>query len=483
MSINVVNGANRAFSLHFFKSNQCKRLFFATAALSLLALSFPSSALSNENSYVLKGIYVNDSQDLLNLLKQNKEEVLKKGQSQLIVDSKLLDIYKEDLQSHAVEIIDTLQDHGFEAYLVGGAVRDLLSGKNPKDFDVCTNASIDDILKLFKNAQKLGNNFPVVKVSFDDEDVAVSPFIEVVDKKTSKGQQALSSAHITPTKFAFTKSLAVDSNRRDLTINAIYFDINKSELIDFHGGLFDLKQHVINTIGDAATRYKDDPVRMLRVLRFAAKLNFTISESSAKPIRELGESLKTIHNMRLLGEVNKLFLYGHSIESYKLLKQYDLFKYLFPTLDAISASSQYKSYLENVVKDLDDDYANGIMPRSSVMFANMLWPVYWDEYEQIKKDVLLDPLLFEDMCQKVFQSQGQITALKKALKDEIKAIWKMQFLFLNNKGKEQIVAVAADPAFINGFELLNLRALSDKSLKKYVKFWQPYYEEKIALSY
>lgn len=475
MYCNLGNSPERIF---FVKQKLFK--YICSAVISSLFLSANSSfAVTHEHSFEKGVVNLFESRDFVSLLKNNKSEVLKKGRSKLVIDSKELDLFKEDIQSHAVDVIDTLQLAGFEAYIVGGAVRDLLSGKNPKDYDVCTNASADDVVKLFRGSRKLGKNYPIVRIDFDDEVIEVAPF----SSANSQNSNVLKSS-LSENDPSLPTALALDSDRRDITINAIYFDINNSQLIDFHGGIYDLRAHVINTIGDAATIYKQDPVRMLRVLRFAAKLNFTISEEASYPILDLAPYLSKVHPMRMYAEVNKLLLSGHSVESYKLLNKYDVFKYLFPGLDAKAENPQYSAYLKDVVEFLDDDYVHGILDKPYVMFAYMLWPAFSEKFNYLQNNFgeFSQDQVADWACSKVLSEQGKATALRNTLPDDIRALWKMQLQLVNTKDIRNVVGLSSDPSFINAFGLLRLRSLSDKSIKRSVKFWQPYYDEKIMLT-
>ena len=455
----------------------------SAAVASLLIFSAGSSFAVTSDPVSVKGIdSLFEKRDFATLLKNNKAEVLKKGRSKLVIDSNKLDLYKEDIQSRAVDVIDTLQLAGFEAYIVGGAVRDLLSGKTPKDYDVCTNATADEVVKLFRGARKIGKNYSIVRIDYDGEMIEVAPFSS---RNTQNSTVLRSSLSDNKDGASSATPLALDSDRRDLTINAIYFDINNAQLIDFHGGIYDLRAHVINTIADAATIYKQDPVRMLRVLRFAAKLNFSISDEASYPILDLAPYLSKVHPQRMFAEVNKLFLSGHSAESYKLLNKYDVIRYLFPGLDAKVATPQHSAFLKDVVAFLDEDHAHGIQVKPYVMFAYMLWPVFSDKlsYMQENFNEYSQDQLSDWACSKVLSAQSKATALRNSTPDDICAIWKMQLQLVNIKDVRNAVGLTSDPSFISAFELLRLRSLSDKSIKGSVKFWQPYYDEKVMLSF
>ncbi len=454
-----------------------KYLFSAVIISSVLSLPNLSYAASSDVFSSKKIDALFDSRDLYNLIKNNKAEVLKQGRSKLVIDSKKLDLYKEDLQTHAVDVIDRLQLNGYKAYLVGGAVRDLLAGKNPKDYDVCTNATVDELISIFKSGRKIGKNYPIVRLEYDDEQIEIASF----SRPNAKNASALGTKSFNSKDAQSASLLALDSDRRDLTINAIYFDINNEQLIDFHGGIYDLKARVINTIGDASTIYKQDPIRMLRVLRFAAKLNFKISSHASAPIEELAPILLQVHPMRVFSEVNKLFLSGHSVETLKLLNDYAMLKYLFPPLEDMNVMADCADYLEDVVELLDDEFAHGILVKPYVLYAYMIWPAFIDKFNYLKEEFTeyTDEQLTDWASSRVLTEQSRATALRNSLPDEMTTLWKMQLRMLNTKDMHNVIALSSDPRFIHAFELLRLRSSYDKNLKRTLKFWQPYYDEKI----
>ena len=206
---------------------------------------------------------------------------------------------------HACEIVRILQKNNFEAYVVGGCVRDLLLDLNPKDFDIATNATPQQIKNLFRRSRIIGRRFQIVHVQFGREPIEVTTFRSNNTEKNEKVQQAASGLLTRDNMFG---SIHDDANRRDLTINALYYDTEKNTLHDFCDGLEDLAKRKIRIIGNPSTRYSEDPVRLLRVARFAAKLGFTVEAKSLKPIEKMSTNLKHVSAPRMFDETLKLFM-------------------------------------------------------------------------------------------------------------------------------------------------------------------------------
>ncbi len=471
---------NNRSSLIYHKNSLFKHV--TSTVISSFLVIFANCVYADVNGLSSKGIdNLFESREFLNTLKKNEADVLKTGRARFVIDSNQFNIFKEDLHTHAVEVIDNLQLAGFEAYLVGGAVRDLLSGKEPKDYDVCTSASADEVVNLFKdkNARKVGKNYPIVKLDYKDEEVEVAPFKSGSLKNDPTAATSLEKADGAEE----TSALAQDSDRRDLTINAIYFDINKAQFIDFHGGIYDLREHVINTIGDAATIYKQDPLRMLRVIRFAAKLNFKISDAASKPIYELVPYLKKIHQLRMFAEVNNLFLTGYGSQTLNLLCEYDAFKYVFPDLENKIKDPQYKPFFEHVVALFDAEHSKRNFVKPYLIYAYMLWPAFLDKVNYLKKSFpeYTDDQIADWAWNKILTVQNKSTALRSTIPDDILYLWKLQSQLLKIDDLSVVEALSADPNFINAFELLRMRETSGENVEKYVKFWLPYFDEKSVL--
>ncbi|UCE31165.1 MAG: polynucleotide adenylyltransferase PcnB, partial [Burkholderiales bacterium] len=232
------------------------------------------------------------------------------------------------IPGYARRVCETLHRAGFEAFVVGGAVRDLLLGTTPKDFDVATDARPEQIKDLFRRAIIVGRRFRLVHVLFGRERVEVSTF-------RALHPHAETDAHGRVLHDNVFGSQAEDAARRDFTINALYYDPVEDRLLDYHGGVADLRRGVIRMIGDPPARYREDPVRMLRTVRFAAKLGFGVDAATREPIRELASLVENVPSARLFDEMLKLLQDGHALDSLHQLRADGLHHGLLPLLDVI----------------------------------------------------------------------------------------------------------------------------------------------------
>lgn len=253
---------------------------------------------------------------------------------------------RQDLSPNAVKVLYRLNKAGYDAYLVGGCIRDHIIGAKTKDFDVVTNATPEEVHATFSNSRLIGRRFKLVHVTFGREIIEVSTFRantaqdeqESLPQTSLKGKDSARSTHGIVLRDNVYGSIEEDAERRDFTFNALYYNVQDFSIHDFCGGLQDIKDKKIRIIGDPRQRYQEDPVRMLRAIRFAGKLGFEIEESTAAPIKEMAHLLDHIPPARLFEEVLKLLGSGNGIETFALLRQYGLFRYLFPDTDAILQS-------------------------------------------------------------------------------------------------------------------------------------------------
>ncbi len=464
-----------------------KSLACALIAASALILATPSSG-SDLSSAVQQGTglqKIADLQKLQEILKKNKQEVLKNGKSRLELDSSCFNFYKSDLHSRAVSVIDTLEKAGFEAYLVGGAVRDLLSGKTPKDYDVVTSARPEQICGLFSNGRVVSKRFKIVLIEFDDEQIEVATFRTTRNRGHNTEDHQITADGMLIVDNDFSTSLADDSEHRDLTINGIYFDINKSRLIDFHGGISDLQERLLDVVGDAEGSYRENPVHILRILRFAAKLGFNITPRSAEPIKKIAPLLTKINKTRMFGEVNKLFMSGHSAESYRLLKQYDVLKYLFPHLTPYLQKDSNNRLIGAMLNDMDARHAAHAHEESYAVYADLLWPEFDHEYKKSAKKSSgfgnkIKEELFRKVADNVLSSQMKVTQFRKSIYQSIVNTWLLQTQFLKIDSCSEIEDVSARSEFIAAFDLFRSRSQFDESLKPYLTIWQPYYDQALS---
>jgi poly(A) polymerase len=291
-------------------------------------------------------------------------------------------VSRSAISPSALKVLYRLKDAGYQAFLVGGAVRDLLLGRNPKDFDIATNAHPEQVRELFRNCRLIGRRFHLAHVRFGQEIIEVATFraahtLVDEDNSVDEDSRRVLDNHGRILRDNLYGSIDEDVWRRDFTANALYYNIADFSIWDYTGGVADANARLLKLIGDPETRYREDPVRMLRAVRFAAKLNFNIDEASSRPIAKLAYMLDGVPAARLFDEVTKLFLAGSALRSFELLREYALLAHLFP--DLASALSQAADPTAEKVVQLglagtDERVAADKSVTPAFLFAVLLWP-------------------------------------------------------------------------------------------------------------
>jgi len=275
---------------------------------------------------------------------------------------------RRNISQAALNVLYQLHKAGYQAFLVGGGVRDVLLGYTPKDFDIVTNAHPEQVKKLFRHCRLIGRRFLLAHVHQNKEIVEVATFRAHPNKG---GDGIVENGRIVRDN-VYGSTVDEDALRRDFTINALYYDINDFSLLDYGQGMADLRSGVIRLIGDPVLRYQEDPVRMLRAARFAAKLGFIIAPQTGTPIYELGERLIDIPPARLFEEVLKLFLSGHAVQSFIQLRYYHLFKYLFPSTEKYLDDPVAHLLIERVLANTDDRKNNNQSVAPAFLLTTLL---------------------------------------------------------------------------------------------------------------
>jgi len=271
-----------------------------------------------------------------------------------------------DISRAALKVLDRLHSKGFKAYLVGGGVRDILLGRHPKDFDIATDALPEEIRRLFSNCRLIGRRFRLAHIYFGREIIEVATFRGSHKPGTEHVQH---SEHGMIVRDNLYGSIEEDALRRDFTVNALYYNYATGAVEDFTSGMDDLKKHTLQMIGKVSTRLTEDPVRMLRALRFAAKLSLKLHPSLIKPIKEHRSLLQNVPSARLFEEVLKLFLSGASVKAYHLMKHYHVFEELFPITNQFLTHSAYpvEAFLEEIVMNIQDLVEEVILKKGEVL--------------------------------------------------------------------------------------------------------------------
>ena len=367
------------------------------------------------------------------------------------------------LSRGALGTVEGLQDAGFQAYVVGGAVRDLLLGGVPKDFDVATDATPEQVRAAFRRSRIIGRRFRIVHVMFGSETVEVSTF------RTSDLSEAMTDEHGRVLRDNTFGSMEEDAIRRDFTINALYYDPRAQTVIDYHGGVGDLRKKLLRIIGDPAARYREDPVRMLRVARFAARLDFTIDPKTRQPIHELAELLQNVPSSRLFDEMMKLLLSGHAVACIQQLRSENLHHGLLPMLDMILAQPMGEKFVMLALARTDERLREGKSVAPGFLFAALLWHEVLAQWNAMKArgDHAL-PALFEAMNQ-VLDVQCEKLAIQRRLVADMREIWSLQPRF--DKRGRTATKLLEHPRFRAAYDFLLLRAQSGEVDAEAGEWW------------
>jgi poly(A) polymerase len=380
-------------------------------------------------------------------------------------------VSRNDISISALKVMYRLRDKGYHAYLVGGGVRDLLLGRPPKDFDVVTNAKPEQIIALFRNGRIIGRRFLLVHIRFGREVIEVATFrAATLDmKKISQDGMVL--------RDNVYGSIEDDVCRRDFTINAIYYDINGFHLVDYYNGYKDLHDKKIRIIGDAATRYREDPLRMLRAIRFAGKLGFVLEQHTSEQIRVQASLLNNVAQARLFDEYIKLFLGGFSLDSFALLRQHSLFDQLFPqtTVElACDPEQQFLRFIEAALLNTDLRILEAKTVNPGFIIAVFLWEVLRKKYKMLNKGDEFKIVLYYEAIDIVLATQQKSLIIPKTFTFLVKEIWVLQTR-LENRGGNKASRVFLSAKFRAGLDFLLLRAQAgDEVAIMLASWWQQY---------
>jgi poly(A) polymerase len=386
-----------------------------------------------------------------------------------IISQKQHHICKEHIHRTALKVLARLTENGYQAYLVGGSVRDLLLGKHPKDFDVATNARPEQIKRLFRNCRLIGRRFRLAHIYFQDHVIEVSTFRAAPTQKSLHQKRSQSGLIISDNDYG---SIEQDAFRRDLTINALYYDMRDNSIIDFTQGLKDIKSKTIRMIGDPQTRYREDPVRMLRVIRFAAKLDMTLHPDTAAPIIKSSDLLKEISSARLFDEILKLFHAGAAKKTFELLHQYDLVRQLFAGLPRVLARKQEHvlSMILRGFQETDHRLHQGKTIAIPFLFAFLLWGGMVARQQELINQDTTPIQAFTLASREILQEQNHLTSIPKRFQHVVQEIWYLQ-LYLEQRRSRRIKSVLDRPRFRAAFDLFALRAQAGEPLGEIVEWW------------
>ena len=399
------------------------------------------------------------------------------------------------VDERAVKVVRTLKEAGHEAYIVGGAVRDLLVGLRPKDFDVATNATPEQVKSLFRRAFLIGRRFRLVHVVFgrgrEHEVIEVSTFRACVDaseanavegnEKTSKSELAGKSHAVDASGRVLRDNVwgpqVEDAARRDFTVNAMYYDPKTQIVVDYHGGLQDAKQRMLRMIGDPEARYREDPVRIVRVVRFAAKLGFEIEPKTRAPIQRMAALLANVPQSRMFDEMIKLLQTGHALASLEELRKQGLHRGVFPIIDVVLDEAHRhdgrEKFVQLAMSDTDRRVDEGRSVAPSFLLACMLWHDVLDRWNKLKAAGEPAFPALQQAIDAVFDARiGDISGRGKLAAD-MREIWMMQQRFDRRSGSGPFTLVE-QPRFRAGFDFLRLRADAGEVASELADWWEDF---------
>ena len=377
-------------------------------------------------------------------------------------------IRRDALSSGSLRTVEALQQQGFKAYVVGGAVRDLLAGLKPKDFDVATNATPEQVRNCFRRSRIIGRRFQIVHVLMGAETIEVTTFRGHHDQHSgSRAQTDGQGRVLRDNVFGSEKD---DAARRDFTVNALYYDPTSETIVDYHHGLADLKQKTLRMIGDPPTRYREDPVRMLRAVRLASKLDLSIEPATRESISELAGLLENVPPSRLFDEMLKLLTSGDAVKCLKRLRAEGLHHGVLPLLDVILDQPLGERFVMLALENTDRRVREGKPISPGFLFATLLWHEVLAKWEALKAGGERPiPALFAAMDD-VLDAQSEKLAITRRVAGDIKDIWLLQPRFEQRSGKRPY-ALIEQARFRAGYDFLLLRAESGEIPAELGKWW------------
>jgi len=382
-------------------------------------------------------------------------------------------ISRAQISDNALKVLYRLQKADFEAYLVGGCVRDLLLGREPKDFDVVTDADPEQVRKVFRNCRLIGRRFRLAHVHFGREVIEVATFRGAAEANNDKQMLNDDGRLLRDNVYG---TIEEDVWRRDFTVNALYYNIKDFSVVDYVGGMADHKAGLIRLIGDPETRFREDPVRMLRAVRFAVKLGFVLHPECEQAMHKVAGLLSNIPSARLYDEALKLFLFGYALQNFEMLRHYGLFKVLFPATDdslAIEEQGFPRLLLVKALKNSDLRIAEGKTITAYFLFAAFLWePVLMRAQANLAKG-MVETLAYQDAANDVIGMQLKSTAFPKHITQSMREVWSLQPKFNTRVGSKPSRLIG-HPRFRAAYDFLLLRSETGGADPELAEWWAKY---------
>lgn len=377
---------------------------------------------------------------------------------------------RHDISHNAIKVIEGLNRAGFQSYLVGGSIRDSLLGCQPKDFDISTDATPEQVRRVFRNSRIIGRRFRIVHVNFGRETIEVTTF---------RGHSENSEQQVESTTGQLIRDnvygdMQSDALRRDFTANALYYSPDDDSIYDYTDGISDINARQLRMIGDPLTRYKEDPVRLLRAVRFAAKLGFNIETETAAPIRENAELLHHVPPARLFDEILKLFLNGSAVATYSLLKDYQLLDALFPgTMAVIDKSPYFEALISAVMLNTDRRIRSDKRVTPAFIYGALLWPAFiYEQHKLVEDGVPVIPAIHQ-ASDAVIGQQLATVAIPKRFSVPMRQIWELQWRLALRNGKRADKTLSHEK-FRAGYDFLLMRETAGERLNGLGNWWTRY---------
>ena len=386
-----------------------------------------------------------------------------------ILNSMKRSIDQEKISKNAVSVISKLNKEGFEAYLVGGCIRDLLADNVPKDFDIATNAHPPDIRKIFRNSRIVGKRFQIVHVRFEREILEVSTFrrldTELIENQSDSGMILRDNAF---------GSLEEDSLRRDFGINAIYYNPISKQLIDLQGGVDDISRKVIKSIGPIDLRLREDPVRMLRAIRISEKLEFELENEIEESIRIEAHLIQDVSPARLFEESLKMFMGGYGARVFLKLKELDVYKWIFPNNGSPLNKSNLELLIRKALESTDQRVLKDMPITPAFIYASILWyPFLAERSRNIKELGLNNYDASNEAASSVLSKQQLITSIPRRFSTPIKDIWFLQFRLNSRSGKKPFRTLQ-HKRFRAAYDFLLIREAAGEKTGNLGDWWTAY---------
>ena len=374
-------------------------------------------------------------------------------------------ISRDSVDAGALDVVMQLQGAGFTALLVGGCVRDLLLGHKPKDFDVATNATPEEVRGLFRRSRLVGRRFRIAHVRYGRELVEVSTFRSAAATEAEGRRHSAEGMILRDNVYG---TLEEDAFRRDFTINALYFNPQNGEVIDYVGGLQDLDNTLLHFIGETDVRLREDPVRALRAIRFQAKIGFTLDPAISQLFPDAAQGLAAVPPARLFDETLKLFLSGYATEAWSLLADSPLRAALFP------ASSPDDPLVARAMKNTDERIAAGKPVTPGFMFAVLLWEDYQARRRELSETLKPAEAHYEAASGSLSQ-QHERMSIPRRFSQFVRDVWAMQDR-LEERRPRLVPRLVQHPRFRAGYDFLVLRGASGEPVTEQADWWTRYQE-------